>query len=244
MSAPIDPIFGQIEKLVEGVPGWTPMDQLFALFLLAYTTEAKGDILELGSWCGRSASALALAASLIGDIKVYCVDLFPEKNDWRKNPDGTYSCAVRIGARLFGAYEEQRVWAAPYERDMAPIYEKYNGVLDAFNETMDRNGFSAIVSPWKGDLAHFTRHGPQGLRFRLAFIDGDHSYEAVCRDIEHVEERLSYGGWICLDDAFSVYEGVNRAINERIIGRPEIFDCGLQLTRKLFVARRTKNFAQ
>ena len=244
MNATANPVIGQIEKLVEGVPGWTPIDQLFSLFLLAYTADAEGDILELGSWCGRSASALALAASLIGDIKVHCVDLFPEKGDWRKNADGTYSFAVKIGDRLLGAYEEQTVWAEPYERDIAPIYEKYNGVLDVFNQTMDRNGFAAIARPWKGDLAHFVQHGPQGLRYRLAFVDGDHGYDAVCHDIDQAEKYLSEGGYICFDDAFSVYEGVNRAITDRIISRPEMYECGIQLTRKLFVARRRRGCAQ
>lgn len=240
MNSATHPAIGQIEKLVENVPGWTPIDQLYSLFLLAYSAEAEGDILELGSWCGRSASALALAASLLGGVKVHCVDLFPEKGDWRRNPDGTYSFAARIGDRLLGAYEEQTVWAEPYERDIAPIYEKYNGVLDAFNETMARNGFSSIVQPWKGDLAYFASQGPQDFRCRLAFIDGDHGYEAVCRDIEQVEHYLSEGGWICFDDAFSVYDGVNKAIADNIIGRPEVYECGVQLTRKLYVARRRR----
>jgi predicted O-methyltransferase YrrM len=241
MNTSTNPIFGQIERLVEGVPGWSPNDQLFSLFLLAYTSEAEGDILELGAWCGRSTSALALAASKIGNVSVHCVDLFPEKNDWRKNADGTYSFTVRIGDRLLGAYEEQTVWAEPYERDIAPLYERHNGVLDIFNQTMKRNGFADIVRPWKGDLLHFMQHAPKGFRCRLAFIDGDHSYDAVCRDIEYVEHYLSEGGWLCFDDAFSVYEGVDRAITERIIGRPEMYECGIQLTRKLYVAKRRKN---
>ncbi len=244
MNTSTNPVIGQIEKLVDGVPGWTPIDQLFSLFLLAYTADAEGDILELGSWCGRSASALALAASLIGDVKVHCVDLFPEKDDWRKNADGSYSFAVKVGDRLLGAYEEQTVWAEPYERDIAPIYEKYNGVLDVFNQTMDCNGFATIVRPWKGDLAHFVQHGPQGLRYRLAFIDGDHGYDAVCHDIEQAEKYLSEGGYICFDDAFSVYEGVNRAITDRIVSRPEMYERGIQLTRKLYVARRRRGCVQ
>jgi hypothetical protein len=45
------------------------------------------------------------------------------------------------------------------------------------------------------------------------------------------------GGWICFDDAFSHYDGVNRAIQDKVInsGRYELCQ---QMTRKLFVARR------
>jgi hypothetical protein len=112
-------------------------------------------------------------------------------------------------------------------------------VLDVFQETMIRNNFSGIVKPWKGDLAHFAKFGPQDLRCRLAFIDGDHGYDAVCRDIEQAERYLSEGGWICFDDAFSAYEGVDRAIVDRIIGNPT-YERGVQLTRKLFAARKKR----
>ena len=53
-----------------------------------------------------------------------------------------------------------------------------------------------------------------------------------------ISARLVPGGWLCFDDAFSTYEGVDRAIRDLVIGKPE-FDFSQQLTRKLFVARRT-----
>lgn len=229
----------QIEQLVDGVPGWTPLDQLYSLFLLAYTAEAEGDILEVGSWCGRSASALALAANMLGGVRVHCVDLFPEKKDWRQHADGTYSFALRIGERLLGAYEEQTVWAEPYARDIAPIYARHNGVLDVFKQTMARNGFGDTVKPWKGDMLSFSQGAPCDLRCRLIFIDGDHSYDAVRQDIELAGKYLAEGGWICFDDAFSSYVGVDRAIETFIIDNPA-YEKATQLTRKLFVARKRR----
>jgi hypothetical protein len=78
---------------------------------------------------------------------------------------------------------------------------------------------------------------PSSLRCKLAFIDGDHSYEAVTADIAAVERFLVPGGWICFDDAFSCYEGVDRAISDRIINSGRYDRCQ-QVTRKFFVARR------
>lgn len=236
-----NPILKQIEKAVQNVPGWSTSDQLFALFSLVYMTESKGQILELGSWCGRSATALGIAARMIGDCKVYCVDLFPEKSDWRKNADGTYSFSVYVDGQLVGAYEEQTVWAEPYEREIAPLYEKYNGILDIFKKTIARNALENIVVPFKGDLNHFVKNVPEGFRCKLAFVDGDHGYDAVCSDIENVEKFLVPGGWICFDDAFSSYEGVNQAITDKIINNVMYERCQ-QLTRKFFVARRKNNF--
>lgn len=231
------PIVKQIEDLVATTPGWSPPDQLFALFNLAFLTEVDGDIIELGSWCGRSATVLGLSAMLAGKSKVHCVDLFPKGSDWRKNADGTYSFSVEIDGQHYGAYENPTVWAEPFERDIAPIYEKYNGVLDVFLETMVKNGLNDVVIPFKGTLDMFSQQTPSSFKCKLAFVDGDHSYDAVCKDIANIERFLVTGGWICFDDAFSSYDGVNRAITDKIINNSNYERCQ-QMTRKLFVARR------
>jgi hypothetical protein len=231
------PVVTRLEKMVCGVPGWSPHDQLVALFNLAYLSTVEGDIIELGSWCGRSATALGLAAKLAGRSIVHAVDLFPEKTDWRQNADGTFSFSVTVNGLNVDAYHEQCVWAEPYHRDIAPIYERYRGVLDVFRETMARNGLNDVVRPYRGNLQMFAEDAPSSLRCKLAFIDGDHSYEAVTADIAAVERFLVPGGWICFDDAFSCYEGVDRAISDRIINSGRYDRCQ-QVTRKFFVARR------
>src|SRR5438093_2449322 len=97
------PVVNQIEALVADVPGWSPIDQLYTLFQLAYyTADLPGDIVEIGSWCGRSALVLAQAARLTSRSQVYCVDFFPEKDDWTQNNDGSYSFRVTIGDETYG----------------------------------------------------------------------------------------------------------------------------------------------
>ena len=233
------PIVSQIEELVTGVPGWSPHDQLVALFNLAYLSDAEGDIIELGSWCGRSASALGLAAKLSGGSTVHAIDLFPEKSDWRRNDDGTYSFSVTLDGRQFDAYSEPAVWAEPYHRDIEPIYERRPRLIDVFNDTMARNGLSGVVRTYRGNMQMFASAAPPELRCKLAFIDGDHSYEAVTADIRDVERFLVPGGWICFDDAFSCYDGVDRAITDHIVNSGGYERCQ-QVTRKFFVARRKK----
>ena len=232
------PIATQIEQAVQNIPGWSPLDQLLTLFTLAYSSaNLPGDILELGSWCGRTAVAMGLAAKLTGDTKVHCVDLFPEKKDWFKNPDGTYSFQVNIEGRLVGAYGEQTVWAEPYERDIAPVYERYSGTLEAFKMAITANGLDNQVIPIKGDLESFTANVAADFRLRMAFVDGDHSYEAVAKDIEIIEQFLMPGGWFCFDDAFSSYSGINKAIETHIIASGKYKRCQ-QITRKCFIAQR------
>ena len=102
---------------------------------------------------------------------------------------------------------------------------------------MKRNGLDHVVIPHRGTLAMFSKTVPANLRCKLAFIDGDHGYRAVCADILGIERFLVPGGWICLDDAFTVYEGADEAITELILNSTR-YELGQQLTRKLFVARR------
>lgn len=231
------PIVTQLEEAVKDIPGWSPLDQLMALFTLAYSSShLPGDIIELGSWCGRSAVALGMAAKLSGKGKLHCVDLFPEKNDWYQNADGTFSFAVTIDGRKVGAYGEQTVWAEPYIRDIAPVYERFSGTMAAFNSAMEANHLTDWVNASKGDLAKFAAEAPPDLALRMAFIDGDHSYAAVADDIAIVEKFLLPGGWICFDDAFSSYDGVNEAIQKHIIDSGR-YRCCQQLTRKFFVAQ-------
>lgn len=232
------PVATLIEEATKDIPGWSPQDQLLSLFILAFSSaNLNGDILELGSWCGRSAVALGLAAKLSGKGKVHCVDLFPEKKDWYQNADGTYSFTVNIDGRKVGAYGEQTVWAEPYLRDIAPMYERFSGTLEAFNIAMAANGLAEYIIPYRADLEKFTAMAPRELTLRLVFIDGDHSYAAVAKDIEIVERFLLPGGWICFDDAFSSYEGVNEAIQKCIIDSGLYVNCR-QITRKFFVAQR------
>ncbi|WP_150526419.1 class I SAM-dependent methyltransferase [Roseibium sediminis] len=238
MSETTQPIASQIETAVGSIPGWSPIDQLLTLFTLTFASaNIGGDVLELGSWCGRSAVALGMAARLSGNTRVHCIDLFPDKDDWYRNEDGTFSFSVTLAGKKYGAYQDQTVWAEPYHRDIVPVYQRYGGTLDAFKEAMRVNGLSDLVTPYRADMETFAATAPSDLKLRLAFIDGDHNYDAVCNEIRLIERFLLPGGWICFDDAFSSYEGVNRAILSELVesGRYCQFQ---QMTRKLFVARK------
>lgn len=232
------PVWAQIEALVDNVHGWTPIDQLYTLYTLAWTTaDLAGDIVEVGSWCGRSAVVLAAAAKAAGNAKVHCVDLFPEKNDWKQNADGSYSFDMFIDGKRYVGYQEQTVWKETFESQTGKIYETYNGVYDCFRETLEKRSMSDVVHPHRGDLASLLEKLGPKFQCRFAFLDGDHGYEAVCKDIQNIDRHLVPGGWVCFDDAFTCYEGVSRAITELVVSNP-LYECCQQMTRKLFVARK------
>lgn len=230
-------IWDRIGSIVSRVPGWSPAEELFSLYHLALLAPGNNPaMLEVGSWCGRSTAALALAMEQRAG-SVDAVDLFPERDDWRRNADGSYSFEVRIGTRHYGAYNEQRVWAEPYERDIVPVYARFAGILEAFTTHLADEGLSHRVSAFRGDLTDFLASGSSRAAYQLVFLDGDHGYEAVCNDIRYSESVLAPGGWLAFDDAFTVYDGVDKAIRDLVIASGR-YESGTQLTRKMFAARR------
>jgi predicted O-methyltransferase YrrM len=226
----------EIEALVDGVAGWSPLDQLFALSLLARSTaHLPGDIVEVGSWCGRSSVVLGAAARDTHGV-VHCIDLFPTRDSWRRNPDGTYSFAVEIDGRVYGAYEEARVWGEPYNQQIAPRFKEHHGILEQFQATVNARRLERFVKPHRGTSATFAAGAPHSFACRFIFLDGDHSYDAVIQDLQRLAPFLVPGGWICFDDAFSGYDGVDKAITE-FFGQNPAYDITRQLTRKCFAAR-------
>lgn len=224
------PITSLIDDIVSSVPGWTPPDQLLALYTLAISTAAlKGDFFEVGSWCGRSTIVLAKAAQQIG-CTVQCVDLFPSKDDWKQNRDGTWS----FYAEDTLAYGEQTVWNEPYQRDIAPIYDKYDSVLDVFLNSLKKFNVENDVHFFKGTTEKFSAVCGDS-QYRLAFVDGDHAEFAVKNDIYFILSHLTPYGLICFDDAFSSYDGVNEAITKSIFTNDHCV-YSQQLTRKFHAA--------
>lgn len=233
------PKIEQIAKWVEDVPGWTPIDQLYSLYLLArMTSDLSGDLVEVGSWCGRSTVVLskALEESMApNSTKLHAVDLFPNKEDWYENEAGDFSFRVEVEGKKFGGYQDQTVWREPYMKSIKPVYEK-NPNLQAFcQDNLDKYGAAQSVELFKGDVTLFFEKKPD-LRVKFAFLDGDHGYDAVCQDIVKVKQHLVEGAWIVFDDAFSYYDGVDQSINELIINSSEFRHCQ-QLTRKCFAAQ-------
>jgi predicted O-methyltransferase YrrM len=227
-----------LREVAETVPGWTPFEQLQSLFCLAYGSARLGDLLEIGSWCGRSMVALGLAARSVGGVHVHCVDAFPERDDWYENADGTYSYRVTTATGVMHGHADQSVWAEPFHRDIVPTYARWGSPLKAFLATRDRFGLTGVVTPHRMDSAAFFAGPGRDHHYGMVFIDGEHSYDAVSRDMDDATARLASGGTLCMDDAFTSYDEVTRAIRQRIDGSTSPFRQPVRVTRKLFAAVR------
>ncbi|MEX0958153.1 MAG: class I SAM-dependent methyltransferase [Burkholderiales bacterium] len=66
----------QLALQIEAVPGMMSPEGGALLFLLAATQRARGDIVEIGSWQGRSTIYLAKGAKVSGNGSVFAIDHF------------------------------------------------------------------------------------------------------------------------------------------------------------------------
>lgn len=225
-----------ISDFVKDVHGWSPVDQLYSLFLIGLLTQnLKGDIVEIGAWGGRSTIALALSARDAGRSSVHSIDYFPNKKDWMENRDGTYSFNVKLNGKIVPGHKQQTVWKKPFEEAILPFYKKHPDLFKYFKENIRKCGLTKYVKPFKGNSGLFAQDPPDGFKCRFLYIDGEHSYEVVKSDIKNIKKYLVKNGAICFDDAFTCYEGVDKAIKEMIIDSGE-FHSFKKLTKKLFIA--------
>ena len=83
--------------------GMMPPEQLLAVYRLAATWPANGDVVELGAWVGLTTSYLAAACRRRGAGKVYAVDTF----EGTKEGGTEYPSIVRFGGRTLDAFRDQ-----------------------------------------------------------------------------------------------------------------------------------------
>jgi predicted O-methyltransferase YrrM len=167
------------------ISGWLHLGEHEFLWELA-TLPTRGDILEIGSWCGKSTCILAGACLDRGDgSRVICVDTFQK--------DGN---------------ERQRGY---YQR----LPSGRRGTFDEFVSNADRLGFRSALVPVavRSDVVGSLL---SGVRLRLAFIDGQHDYLGVKNDIALSLPLMVTGGIIALHDVDARYPGIAAAADEAV----------------------------
>jgi predicted O-methyltransferase YrrM len=223
--------------MVQGIDGWAPQEQLFALYLLTRKSNLTGHVIEIGSYCGKSSTVLAKALNENLNEKLFCVDAFPEFSDWYQNEDKSWSFKTLVNGKYVLGCQEAKVWDEPFQNAIRPTYRECNSLLEIFRKNLAINGQSEKVKIIHGDSSTLSTRDLVASSCKLIYIDGDHGYNQVAIDIQNVKKFLKPGGFICFDDAFSGYVGVDKAIETFIIKSKEFYNFE-QLTRKLFIAQK------
>ncbi len=179
--------FETLKHIISNIPGMSNADNLSDLIKAAEDTfHLDGDILEIGTWCGRSAIPLAYVAAEFG-CKLHCYDIWPPVAYWEQleiNPV--------IMAQIRGVY-------------------KRGGPLATFEKAIKEHKLQDVII---AHPISFTYH--PDMKFRFAFIDGSHLYENVRLDIAEVTQCLVNSGTLIVDDMQHSYPGVQKAFHEAL----------------------------
>ncbi len=187
------------------IHGMISFDEAKTLFFLSSLGSIEGDVLEIGSWLGRSTTFLAMGCKVSGNGVVHAIDTF------KGNPG------------------KESMYESPLETEET--------ILDKFNKNIKQMGLSKYVKTYNmsSEKAHKKIKG----RFRLVFIDGCHEYEAVKKDIQMWEQRLSKGGLMALHDYSKFFKGSQEAINELLLDNKYFLP--LLLSDSLIVFKKKEN---
>lgn len=165
----------ELLSIVDSIEGWlTAYEQLALLHLPPSVDHLSGDIVEIGSFKGKSTIALALGSSFISSKKrpIYAIDPF-----------------------------------------VVPPFQY-------FWDNVKQHGLEHVIIPIKKHSEHALDDCPKSIA--AIFIDGDHEYAAVKKDIIHYTPRVVQGGLVVFHDYCDYWPGVLHAVNE--LCKPEHFE--------------------
>ena len=154
--------------------GFMPDEEGLALHDAGRTAAAVGPLLEVGTYCGKSAIYLGAAARATGTV-LFTVD------------------------HHHGSEENQPGWQWHDER----LVDPQTGRLDTlpwFRRTIAEAGLEDVVVAVVGDSPTVARHWatPVGL----VFIDGGHAFDVALADYEGWAPHVRPGGLLVFHDVF------------------------------------------
>ena len=163
-----------LRRAAEAARGFMPPDEGLALYEAAASVEVDGPLLEVGSYCGKSAIYLGAAAQRDGRV-LFCVD------------------------HHRGSEENQPGW----EHHDPEVVDADLGVIDTlpfFRRAIRDAGLEDTVVAVVGDSP--TLASLWATPLALVFIDGGHGSEPAHRDYEGWSPHVRQGGLLAIHDVF------------------------------------------
>ncbi len=164
----------RLRRAAEAARGFMPVEEGLALYEAAASVGVDGPLLEVGSYCGKSAVYLGAAAQLTGRV-LFCVD------------------------HHRGSEENQPGW----EHHDPEVVDAELGVIDTlpfFRRTIRHAGLEEAVVAVVGDSP--TVGSLWATPLALVFIDGGHGSGPAHRDYEGWSPHVAPGGLLVIHDVF------------------------------------------
>ena len=163
-----------LRKVAEAAKGFLPDDEADALYDAAWAMASRGPILEVGTYCGKSATFLGAAARANNGI-AFTVD------------------------HHHGSEENQPGW----EWHDTELVDPATGVIDTlpfFRRTMHDAGLDDVVVAVVGPSRPIADTWSTPLA--MLFIDGGHGVEHCINDYEGWARHVMPGGVLAVHDVF------------------------------------------
>ncbi len=161
--------------IAEAARGFMPPDEGLALAAAAASVDPElGPLLEVGSYCGKSACYLGPVARRLGTV-LYCLD------------------------HHRGSEENQAGWEW-HEPDLVDPDLGLMDTLPTFRRTIHDAGLDDAVVALVGDSPTVARTWGTPLSF--LFIDGGHGVEPARADFEGWTPKVAPGGLLVIHDVF------------------------------------------
>lgn len=185
-------VLQQFFAKASAIDGMTAHDELATLFYTALLAP-KGDIIEIGSWLGKSTVFLAQACKTKGSGKVFAIDTFngnPGKEDWYTAPlDENESILSRFKKNLQLVDVEKWVEVCPYSSAEAKKKLKNKQASVIFIDGChEYKGIISDISLWKNQVSKggfilfhdFHPNFPGVISAIMESFAKDKSFKALC----------------------------------------------------------------
>src|SRR5581483_10235371 len=161
----------ELQAIAEAAKGFMPPDEGLALYDAGLRAAGTGPLLEIGSYCGKSAVYLGAAARERGTV-LFSVD------------------------HHRGSEEIQPGWEH-HDADLVDGTGRMDS-LPFFRRTISEAGLEATVVAMVGDSPTIATHWTTPLG--LVFVDGAHSEEHALADYAGWAPKIAAGGFLLMHD--------------------------------------------
>ena len=161
-------------RIARAARGFMPDDEGLALHQAGLIAASVGPLLEIGSWCGKSAVYLGDAAEQRCSV-LFCVD------------------------HHRGSEENQSGWEH-HDPDLVDARTGRIDTLPCFRGTIEEAGLEATVVAVVGESTVVAAHW--GTPLGMVFVDGGHGPEPAHADYDAWSPLVARGGLLAIHDVF------------------------------------------
>ena len=204
------------------IPGMCDHEKVRALIEIGRYC-AAGDVVEIGSWWGKSAFILLRLAQIYGIGKVLCVDPWSDASLIQNDRNGL----VDTASAQFSADEAFDV----FKLNLLP----YGAGDINYLRMPSTDGAAFYRAKQVVESEEFGKTDYSG-HIALLHIDGNHRYENVRADIEAWSVLVVDKGWIVIDDyTWPFGDGPRRAGDELLAASGDRISCAFFMGGALFI---------